>query len=248
MSLRPGRALFVSDIHLAPDEPATVERFLAFLHGPARDAAQLTILGDLFDYWAGDDDLGDPFNARIVTALRGVAAAGVTLAFMAGNRDFLVGDAFAAAAGLSLLPDPCVRDVAGVATLLSHGDLLCTDDAAYQRFRREVRDPAWRSHFLAQPLATRKAQIAALRAQSEAEKKVKTQAIMDANEAAVADMLRQHRVGRLIHGHTHRQACHAHVVDGRSCARWVLGDWHAGSGVSRGTALACSDDGWHFLD
>ncbi|MDI6746566.1 MAG: UDP-2,3-diacylglucosamine diphosphatase [Rhodocyclaceae bacterium] len=240
-------ALFISDIHLSPNEPATAARFLACLASiaaPAGAASSLTILGDLFDYWAGDDDLDDPFNARIVAALRALADSGVGIAFMAGNRDFLIGEAFAAAAGLVLLPDPCVREIAGEPSLLTHGDLLCTDDADYQRFRRQVRDPAWRSQFLAKPLTARKAEIEALRARSEQEKKIKPQAIMDVNNEAVTSLLRQHQVRTLIHGHTHRQGRHTHIVAGNPCTRWVLGDW----GASRGTALNGSPAGWHFID
>ena len=241
----PGRsALFVSDLHLSPREPATAERFLAFLIGPARGATSLTILGDLFDYWAGDDDLAEPFNARIVAALRALADTGILLDFMAGNRDFLIGEAFAAAAGLRLLPDPCVRDIGGVPTLLTHGDALCTDDADYQRFRAQVRDPAWRGTFLARPLAERKHEIEALRARSEAEKKAKPAAIMDVNAAAVVAALATHGAQAMIHGHTHRQGRHAHLIDGRSCPRWVLGDWHAG----RGNALACAAGDWRWLE
>ena len=237
-------ALFISDLHLSPSAPATVERFLKFLAGPAQAAASLTILGDLFEYWAGDDDLADPFNARIVTALRAVADAGVLVSFMAGNRDFLIGDSFAAAAGLSLLPDPCVRDIAGVATLLTHGDTLCTDDADYQGFRHQVRDPAWQSSFLARPLADRKAEIDELRQRSEREKKIKPLYIMDVNADAVVAALRRHQASILIHGHTHRQGQHTHNVDGQTCQRWVLGDWHA----DRGSILACSTDAWRFID
>ena len=237
-------ALFVSDLHLSPDEPATVARFLAFLQGPARDAARLTILGDLFEYWAGDDDLADPFNARIVAALRKLSDSSVELYFMAGNRDFLVGPQFAAAAGLELLPDPFFCDLNGVPTLLTHGDTLCTDDADYQRFRATVRDPAWGASFLAKPLAERKREIEALRARSEAEKRIKPMAIMDVNAAAVEAALRQHGAHAMIHGHTHRQGRHTHRIDGRDCVRWVLGDWHAG----RGNALACSAEGCRFID
>lgn len=204
----------------------------------------MTILGDLFDYWAGDDDLVDPFNARIVTALRALADAGVAIAFMAGNRDFLIGDAFAAAAGLSLLPDPTVREITGIRTLLTHGDLLCTDDHAYLRFRAEVRDPRWRSDFLARPLSERKRTIAALRLESEAEKRQKPSAIMDVNAEAVAKALAEHRAEALIHGHTHRQGRHEHRLADRTCLRWVLGDWHPG----QGNALDCTADEWRWLD
>jgi UDP-2,3-diacylglucosamine hydrolase len=235
-------ALFISDLHLSPDEPATVARFLAFLNGPARNAARLFILGDLFDYWAGDDDLAAPFNAHIVSALRALADGGVSVSFMAGNRDFLIGPQFAAAAGMDLLPDPCVRDFAGVPTLLMHGDTLCTDDADYQRFRATVRNPAWQAAFLTRPLAERKREIEALRARSEAEKRVKPMEIMDVNAAAVEAALHHHGVNTLIHGHTHRQGRHAHRVDGRDCVRWVLGDWHG----ERGTALICDFPDWRF--
>jgi len=217
-----------------------VRLFRDFLAGPARNAARLTILGDLFDYWAGDDDLADPFNARIVAALRTLSDSGVKLEFMAGNRDFLIGAAFAKAAGLSLLPDPLVRDIDGVRTLLTHGDALCTDDADYQRFRAQVRDPAWRTAFLARPLAERKREIEALRARSEAEKKIKPLAIMDVNAAAVSAALAEHGAQAMIHGHTHRQGRHDHAGH----PRWVLGDWHAGCG----NALVCDPAGWHWLD
>ncbi|MDP1651833.1 MAG: UDP-2,3-diacylglucosamine diphosphatase [Rhodocyclaceae bacterium] len=238
----------MSDLHLSPHEAGTVALFLDFLAGPARGAESLTILGDLFDYWAGDDDLADPrsdpFNARIVAALRETSDSGVALSFMAGNRDFLVGEAFAAAAGLSLLPDPCRRDIGGVPTLLMHGDTLCTDDPDYQRFRAQVRDPAWRTTFLARPLAERKREIEALRAMSEAEKKTKPAAIMDVNAKAVVAALATHGAQAMIHGHTHRQGRHEHLANGISCPRWVLGDWHA----DRGNALACDAAGWRWLE
>jgi UDP-2,3-diacylglucosamine hydrolase len=237
-----GTDLFVSDIHLSPAEPATAERFLAFLAGPAREAERLFILGDLFDYWAGDDDLADPFSTHIVKALRALADGGVRLAFMAGNRDFLIGQDFARAAGLELLPDACRCDIGGVPTLLLHGDTLCTDDADYQRFRAMVRAPEWAARFLARPLAERKREIEALRARSEHEKQVKPMAIMDVNAQAVATALREHGATALIHGHTHRQGRHALDVAGHSCARWVLGDWHP----DRGGALACRGADWRF--
>jgi UDP-2,3-diacylglucosamine hydrolase len=242
--VQPGAALFVSDLHLSPDAPATVARFLTFLAGTARTAGSLTILGDLFDYWAGDDDLEDAFNACVVGALREVAAVGVTISFMTGNRDLLISDGFAAAAGLTLLPDPCVRDVAGIKTLLTHGDALCTDDVDYQRFRSMVHDPGWQTAFLARPLAERKAEIVALRQRSEGEKKIKPLAVMDVNADSVCATLRQYGAQALIHGHTHRQGIHTHHVDGQSCQRWVLSDWHA----DQGGALACTADGWKFMN
>ncbi len=239
-----GSELFISDLHLSAHEPATVERFLKFLAGDARDAQRVTILGDLFDYWAGDDDLDDPFNQHIVAALRSLSALGVAIAFMAGNRDFLFGERFAAVAGVTLLPDPCRYDLNGLPILLTHGDCLCTDDADYQRFRASVRVPDWQAAFLARSLADRKQEIAALRARSEAEKYGKPMAIMDVNEEAVIRLMARHQARALIHGHTHLQGCHTHEVEGALCQRWVLGDWPA----DRGNALACSGDDWHWLD
>lgn len=235
-----GSELFISDLHLSPRDPVPAECFLAFLAGPARKVARLTILGDLFDYWAGDDDLGDPFNARIVSALRDLAASGVEVGFMAGNRDFLIGEQFAEAAGLSLLSDPCLRDIGGIPTLLSHGDTLCTEDVEYQRFRATVRTPQWRADFLARPLAERKLKIEALRARSESEKQIKPQDIMDVTPAAVVALLDAHGAQALIHGHTHRQGQHAHGTR----TRWVLGDWHA----DRGNALLCDSAGWRWCE
>lgn len=235
-------ALFISDLHLCPSRPAATDTFLDFLSGPARDAASLTILGDLFEYWAGDDDLDDPFNATICKALAGLGAHGTRLRFIVGNRDFLVGAAFARAAGLTLVPDGDVEDIAGTPTLLLHGDTLCTDDAAYQRFRREVRGERWQKEFLALPRGERKAQIEALRRRSEAEKQHKPMAIMDANPDAIAAAFRKAGCSRMIHGHTHRRAHHFLAVDGANCERWVLGDWYAS-----GNYLHCDGDGCRFV-
>lgn len=239
-ALSAGRTeLFISDLHLSAHEPAVAARFFDFLAGPARSATRLTILGDLFDYWAGDDDLADPFNTRIAAALRALADSGVALAFMPGNRDFLIGNDFASAAGLQLLSDPCLREIGGIPTLLSHGDTLCTDDTAYQAFRNHVRTPAWREAFIARPLADRKREIEGLRARSELEKTIKPMALMDVNVEAVAALLQAHGARTLIHGHTHRQGQHQHG----DSTRWVLGDWQA----ERGNALACAANGWHWL-
>jgi UDP-2,3-diacylglucosamine hydrolase len=230
--------LFVSDLHLCPSRPAATECFLDFLAGPATRAGAVYILGDLFEYWAGDDDLTDPFNTSICAALSRLSQHGTFIGFIPGNRDFLVGPAFAAAAGLTLLADGSVRDVAGTLTLLMHGDTLCTDDCAYLEFRATIRSDAWRAEFLARPLAARKAEIEALRRHSEAEKQHKPMTLMDAHPEAVARALRESGCRRLIHGHTHRPARHEHLVDGQTCERWVLGDWYGG-----GSYLACDASG-----
>ena len=233
---------FVSDLHLSPRRPETADLFVDFLAGAARGAAELYILGDLFDYWIGDDNLVDPFNRRVADALAGLSHAGVRIHLMAGNRDFLVGTDFAAAAGLSLLAEPAVIDIGGVPTLLLHGDTLCTDDAEYQKFRLHVRSAAWRDEFLSMPLDERRRKMEGLREQSEQAKQDKDYGLMDANAGAVADAFRRHGVLRMIHGHTHRQARHDLAIDGKPCQRWVLGQWG-----DRGNALACDGDDWRWL-
>lgn len=235
--------LFISDLHLCPSRPQISRLFLDFLAGPAREAEALYILGDLFEYWAGDDDLGDPFNVGVCAALHDLSASGVPVFFMAGNRDFLADETFAKAAGLTLLPDPALVDVAGRTVLLMHGDTLCTGDAAYQTFRNEVRSPEWRQAFMALPLAQRKARIEALRSESESQKRIKPMDIMDANPSAVLEELTFHRCTRLIHGHTHRPAVHRFENDGHACERWVLPDWY-----EKGGYLACDAKECRLLD
>ncbi len=227
-------ALFISDLHLSPSRPDITREFETFLAGPALAAADgLYILGDLFDYWAGDDDLSDPFNTQVVQALAQLGAR-VPIRFMRGNRDFLVGREFAQAARLKLLGDSVILELAGMPTLIMHGDALCTDDVEYQRFRAEVRSPAWAKTFLSMPLEERKRHIEALRAQSEAQKQIKPANIMDVNAATVEEAFRASGCERLIHGHTHRPGRHVMAVDGRACERLVLGDWY-----HRGSHLRC---------
>lgn len=231
--------LFVSDLHLCPTRPVLTGLFCDFLKDVVPGSDALYLLGDLFEYWAGDDDLDDPFNARICAALK---ACTLPKYVLPGNRDFLFGEAFCAATGATLLPDEIVHDIAGTPTLLLHGDTLCTDDVAYQDFRRMVRNPQWQQAFLARPLAERKAQIEQLRLQSEQQKQQKPMAIMDVNKEAVIDAFRRHHVSTMIHGHTHRLASHHYEIDGRKCVRHVLGDWH--EHMHGGNYLACSPDGW----
>lgn len=233
---------FISDLHLCPTRPAATELFLSFLAGPATQADALYILGDLFEYWAGDDHLGNSFNGRVCAAIEVVANLGIPIFFLAGNRDFLVGEDFARSCGASLLTEPLIRDIAGKSTLLLHGDTLCTDDVDYQNFRTMVRAPQWRSDFLSRPLAERISVIEGLRQRSTVEKQHKSMALMDTNNHAVAAAFREHGVTRMIHGHTHRLARHEHSVDGKTCQRWVLGDWSD----TAGNCLVCDADDWKF--
>ncbi len=229
--------LFVSDLHLCPTRPAINRLFFDFLGGPAARAEALYILGDLFEYWAGDDD-GDPFNASVLAALRELSGHGVALYLMHGNRDFLIGKVCAEKTGANLIEDPTLTELYGTPTLLMHGDTLCSDDIGYQTYRAEVRAPQWQKNFLAQPLPSRKQIIAGLRAENAAEKKLKSEAIMDVTVATVEVQLRDHGYPRLIHGHTHRPALHEHRVDGKRCERWVLADWY-----TSGSYLHCDAQG-----
>ena len=217
--------LFISDLHLRPEAPRLSEILVELLNGPAAEADALYVLGDLFEAWPGDDDLGDMFNAPVVAAFRALSDRGVPLHFQHGNRDFLLGDAFARATGGRLMPEEIVVDLHGMPTLLMHGDQLCTDDVEYQQFRAQVRNPAWQQGMLKQPLSARKALARQLREGSDAAKAGKSMDIMDVNAEAVAQAFARHGVSRMIHGHTHRPGRHVHDVAGRRCERIVLADW-----------------------
>jgi UDP-2,3-diacylglucosamine hydrolase len=224
------RTLFISDLHLSASRPHTTELLLNFISSTAHGAEALYVLGDLFEYWAGDDDLEATPHRQVCDALRQLSDSGTPVYFMHGNRDFLISERFAQIAGVTLLPDPFLLELYGQRALLTHGDAMCTEDIDYQAFRHQVRDPGWQSAFLAQPLAERRAQIEALRMHSETEKSYKAADIMDVNLAAVQDLLRRHGYpALLIHGHTHRPAAHKLELDGHYTTRWVLGDWdHSG--------------------
>jgi len=233
--------LFISDLHLSEDQLHITQLFLDFARTNAPKADALYILGDLFEYWAGDDDRDTPFHRQIIAAIRELGEQGTPVYIMHGNRDFLMDEQLARECKATLLADPALIDLYGHPTLLTHGDALCTDDKEYQAFRKQVRDPAWRNNFLALPLAQRKAQIEQLRKMSEVQKQTKAMDIMDVNLASVAELFRSHHYPRIIHGHTHRQKHHQHEVDGRSCERWVMGDWH-----NTGNALRCDASGCSF--
>ncbi|HQT27212.1 MAG TPA: UDP-2,3-diacylglucosamine diphosphatase [Burkholderiales bacterium] len=220
------RALFLSDIHLSESEPGTARLFFDFLERQASGIHSLYILGDLFDAWAGDDDLVDPFNREVVSSLERVSRSGVHLYIMYGNRDFLMGREFFEEAGAIHLPDPSLIELDGSKILLTHGDMLCTADNEYQAFRKTVRNESWQSDFLKQPLGVRKEIISGLRKASEEKKQEKPSDIMDADQHQVESMLIEQDCCLMIHGHTHKPGRHAFGIGERSCERWVLGDWH----------------------
>jgi UDP-2,3-diacylglucosamine hydrolase len=232
-------SLFISDLHLSPDTPEATGTLLGFLREAAPAADALYVLGDLFEYWIGDEGLAQPFAMQIAQAFRALADGGVPVFFMHGNRDFLIGDRFALASGMKLLTDPTLVDLYGSRTLLMHGDTLCSDDQEYQKFRAMVRNPAWQQAFLAKPLEERVRMAREVRGTSEQAKRVKDMAIMDVAPATVDDTFRAHQYARLIHGHTHRPARHEHRVDGRDCERWVLADWYDHGSYLECDAIGC---------
>jgi UDP-2,3-diacylglucosamine hydrolase len=225
--------LFISDLHLDPARPHITDLFGRFIDGEARHAEALYILGDLFEAWVGDDDPSD-VGGFVAGKLRGLRDAGVPVYFMRGNRDFLLGDHYARRAGMTLLPDPAVVLLQGKPTLLMHGDLLCTDDVAYQQFRAQTRDPEWQRQFLSQPLPARLAFAEQARAASKAHQSgLQTQGLMEAitdvAPATVEATLSRYGIDRLIHGHTHRPKVHEH----HGARRIVLGDWYEQGSVLR---------------
>jgi len=230
--------LFISDLHLDPQRPEVIDLLVRFLDGRAAGADALYILGDLFEYWIGDDDVRDGLLPAI-EALSRLSDAGVPVFFMAGNRDFLVGSGFAERTGCRLLEDPTRVELYGFPTLLMHGDTLCTDDVAYQGLRKQLRDPAWQAGFLALPVAQRRAQAEALRRESREATRGKAADIMDVNAAEVAATFRKHGVQRIIHGHTHRPAVHTLEIDGEPAERIVLGDWY-----TQGSVLSVTPNGY----
>lgn len=237
-------ALFVSDLHLQAAMPHTTQAFFNFLRNHAHHSKQLYLLGDIFEAWAGDDDLDDPYHQQVINALKEVNASGVEVFWMAGNRDFLVGPRFAEATGIRLLPDPFVTTLAGRLLVLTHGDAYCTDDTAYMAFRAQVRQAEWQQNFLALPLAQRKAIIENLRAGSRAAQRDKSYDIMDVNQDAITDLFRHSTSATMIHGHTHRPARHVHQVDGTERVRYVLSDWDLDHAASpRGDWLALDTAG-----
>lgn len=236
--------LFISDLHLDAERPAITELFGAFMHREARQADALYILGDLFEAWVGDDDPSET-GAYVAERIREVVEVGVPVYFIRGNRDFLLGEAFARRAGMRILPDPAVIPLYGRPVMLMHGDLLCSDDTAYQAFRTQTRDPDWQQRFLAQPLPARLAFAAQARAASQARQqgliqqdRAQFETVTDVTPATVAATFARYGIDTLIHGHTHRPAVHDLEIGGRGCQRIVLGDWY-----EQGSVLRVEPDG-----
>ncbi|VAX13219.1 UDP-2,3-diacylglucosamine diphosphatase [hydrothermal vent metagenome] len=226
-------SLFVSDLHLATDRPKTRALFLRFLETRARQADALYILGDLFEVWLGDDMILPDYQP-VIQAMKALSHSGVALNLMHGNRDFFMGKRLAQLCGATLLDDPVVIELDGIASLLLHGDTLCIDDVDYMKFRSMVRNPQWQKEVLAKSPEQRLALARQFREISKTETGSKSEAIMDVNQTEVERMFSEYEVARLIHGHTHRPAIHDFEVDGQPVQRIVLGDWY-----TQGSVLVC---------
>lgn len=218
---------FISDLHLEPNQPRILQglqQLLSQLHSGDR----LYLLGDIFEYWIGDD-VSNAFVDSIKTLLLAQSQRGIALFFMHGNRDFLVGDRFCRETGATLLPDPSVIELNGEPVLLMHGDSLCTRDTAYMQFRQMARNPEWQAMFLAKTPAERIAFANAARKESQAngqQRMAEDAAILDVTPQEVPAIMAQYGVTTLIHGHTHRPAVHELEVNGKTARRIVLGDWY----------------------
>jgi len=219
------KALFISDLHLHDERPAGIAAFTRFVDGLAGQADALYILGDLFEFWIGDDT-PLPGYITVMETMRRATDRGLPVFFMHGNRDFLIGAQFAIATGCRILPDPTVIELDHHPVLLMHGDTLCTDDTEYQQFRRQVRDPNWQGMFLAQPAEKRLEIAHAYRSESMKRTGEKAMEIMDVSQRAVEEALLEHHVDCLIHGHTHRPGVHRFTLAGQAVRRIVLGDWY----------------------
>lgn len=215
---------FISDLHLALEKPEITAKFLYFLQHHAINAKALYILGDLFDVWVGDDDFTPPIN-KLKQALKRLTLNGTEIFLQTGNRDFLLGSKFCTETGITLLSDYAVIELNGIKTLLTHGDLLCTDDLAYQAFRQKSHTVEWQENVLSKPLLLRLLVARWYRIRSFFHKKNKSAEIMDVNQQTVESVMREHQVLRLIHGHTHRPAIHDFNLDNQAVQRFVLTEW-----------------------
>jgi len=227
--------LFISDLHLEAERPDISKQFLHFLETEASEADDLYILGDLFEAWVGDDDPNTHYFT-IKRALRKLVDRGIPVYFMHGNRDFMVGRDFANETGVEILKDPHKVVMYGQQVLLSHGDVLCTDDVQYQKIRKMTRDPDWQATMRAKPLKDRLRMAAEARRQSLEQTLNLTMEIMDVNQEAVKFVIDKFKVDVLLHGHTHRPGVHDIDLGRRKAKRIVLGDWYTqGSMVRWGT-------------
>jgi len=224
---------FISDLHLTPERPDVTQAFLRFLQNDAATAERLYILGDLFEFWIGDDASDLVGAAPILTAMNTMSSQ-TDCYFIAGNRDFLVREGFTTKSGFTILPDESIVDLYGTPTLILHGDSLCTDDVAHQQFRTAmVTNTDFCDEFLKLDIPERIEKAKQARMQSQEHKEEISMEIMDVTEQAVSNAFEKHQVSQMIHGHTHRQNQHIYDINNKPATRYVLGDWHSTSSILR---------------
>lgn len=234
------KTLFISDLHLSPANPELITLAVKFLQGEqAQQADRIYILGDIFNTWLGDDLIPAEF-APFVTQLQKLSQQGKLLYLMVGNRDFMLGKSFADLCGAELLADPTLIELGGKPVLLMHGDSLCIDDVAYQRYRRWVRNRFLQWCFLRLPQRFRQRISDKIKQQSKQQKQYKAAMIMDVNSDAVNQVMQQHQTSLIIHGHTHRPAIHQLAAN---VYRVVLGDWQ-----QQPSYLICDDHQLTLVD
>jgi len=234
--------LFISDLHINPTNSALTQLAVDFLKTKASHYDAVYILGDLFNMWLGDDLIPEEFNS-IIEQLQNLHTAGIKTYLMVGNRDFMMGKKFAKLIGAELLNDECVIDLYGSKTLLLHGDTLCTDDVAYQRYRRWSRNKILQWLYRHMPVRYRQHLAEKIKQKSRQQKQTKSAVIMDVNDDEVSRIMAKFGVSQLIHGHTHRPAVHDLEIAGKPARRIVLGDW-----VDEVSYLHCDKQQLHLVD
>jgi len=240
--------LFISDLHIGLESPLSSQCLVDFLATDARAAEKLYILGDLFEAWIGDDAI-HPAYQGVLDALKALTNSGVPVFYMHGNRDFLISKGFEEITGCQIITDPTVISLYGTATLLMHGDTLCTEDTEYQAFRKIVRDPTWQADILARSPAERIAIAGKYREASREKTKTKSEEITDVTQATVEAVMAEHKVTQLIHGHTHRPNIHhftmtdpvINPIINKEATRIVLGDWY-----TQGSVLTVTNEGYQL--
>jgi len=216
---------FISDIHISAEQPEICKQLIDFLENQAQESEALYILGDLFEYWLGDDD-PNPEYKKIKLALRKFSNKNIPTYFLHGNRDFLIGELFAHETNITILPDPSIIELYNDKILISHGDIFCTDDIQYQHIRKQTKDPNWQKMILKKSLKERKKFAYEARRKSLKHIQDANEILMDVNQTEINKTFKKYGLNKIIHGHTHKPAIHNSMINGESCKRIVLGDWY----------------------
>ena len=221
----------ISDLHLDPARPASTHWFDQFMSDSSGQLSRLYILGDLFEVWVGDDGSAALGQEAVENIIRRTVNDGLELFFIHGNRDFLIGNDFAKRTGCTILADPTLITLGAEQVLLTHGDMLCTNDIEHQTARQEMLTSKWKNAFLNKPVTERMDVAKSMRKKSETSKKIKSMKMTDVNQHEVEKVMREHDVLTMIHGHTHKPAIHEFSLDNMPAKRYVLGDWYTQKSV-----------------